>query len=152
MSRITLINHAKGAPGLRIFGLGPNLMPTNGLDKLQILLDKCTSWAKYRSKPNLRKMLKNSSIVISLWKRKELIGFGRATSDGVFRTVIWDVVVENNLQGKGYGRLIIKELVNSPLIKNSEKVYLMTTNCSDFYTQVGFKLNIKQKLLLYENK
>ena len=97
-------------------------------------------------------MLKNSSIVVSLWDKKELIGFGRATSDRVFRTVIWDVVVAKEHQGKGYGRLIIKELVNSPVIKKSEKVYLMTTNCSDFYTQVGFKINIKQKLLLYINK
>ena len=39
MKEISLINHSKGAIGLRIFGLGPNLKPTNGLNKLQKLLD-----------------------------------------------------------------------------------------------------------------
>jgi len=39
MKEISLIKHAKGALGLRVFGLGPNLQPTNGLIKLQKLLD-----------------------------------------------------------------------------------------------------------------
>jgi citrate lyase synthetase len=152
MPKFTIIRHAKGAPGLRYFGLGPRLRPANGLRKLQILLDKYTSWASNRSKTKLKKMLKNSSIIISLWNNQELIGFGRATSDGVFRTVIWDVVVVNSLQGNGFGRIIIKELINSSLIKNSEKIYLMTTNCAEFYTQVGFKINTKQKLLVHVNE
>ena len=33
MKEISLIKHAKGALGLRVFGLGPNLKPTNGLIK-----------------------------------------------------------------------------------------------------------------------
>ena len=151
MPKLTIIRHAKGAPGLRCFGLGPYLRPTNGLIKLQKFFNTYTSWATNRSKTKLKKMLKNSSIVISLWKNQELIGFGRATSDSVFRTVIWDVVIASNLQGNGFGQLIINELMNSSLIKNSEKIYLMTTNCSDFYTQVGFKINTKQKLLVYIN-
>ena len=39
MKAISLINHSKGAIGLRFFGLGPNLNPTNGLIKLQKLLE-----------------------------------------------------------------------------------------------------------------
>ena len=35
MEEVSLIKHAKGALGLRVFGLGPNLKPTNGLIKLQ---------------------------------------------------------------------------------------------------------------------
>ena len=35
MEAISLIKHSKGAMGLRFFGLGPYLIPTNGLDKLQ---------------------------------------------------------------------------------------------------------------------
>ncbi len=46
MKAISLINHSRGAMGLRFFGLGPNLKPTNGLNKLQRLLDKNTFWAK----------------------------------------------------------------------------------------------------------
>ena len=95
-------------------------------------------------------MLKNSSVIISLWEHKELIGFARATSDGIFRTVIWDVVVADNVQGNGYGRKLIKAIINSPMIKKSEKIYLMTTHRSEFYKQVGFKINRSQNLMLYE--
>ena len=95
-------------------------------------------------------MLKNSSAIVSLWENKELIGFARATSDGIFRTVIWDVVVANNVQGNGYGRKLIKAIINSPMIKKSEKIYLMTTNRSEFYKQLGFKTNTSQNLMLFE--
>ena len=40
MKEISLINHSRGALGLRFLGLGPNLKPTNGLSKLKRLLDR----------------------------------------------------------------------------------------------------------------
>jgi len=46
MKEISLIKHVKGALGLRVFGLGPNLKPTNGLIKLQKLLDSNAFWEK----------------------------------------------------------------------------------------------------------
>ena len=49
MKTVFLIKHSKGALGLRLFGLGPNLKPINGLKKLQKLLDKHTFWAKNRT-------------------------------------------------------------------------------------------------------
>ena len=49
MKKISLINHCKGAIGLRILGLGPNFKPTNGLNKLQKLLDRNAFWAKSRT-------------------------------------------------------------------------------------------------------
>ena len=39
MSPIQLVRHSPGAPGLRWFGLGPDLRPCRGLLKLQRLLD-----------------------------------------------------------------------------------------------------------------
>ena len=147
-----LIKHAPGAPGLRFFGLGPNFLPSQGLLKLQLLLNKYTFWATKRSKSELQTMLKNSSVIISVWEDKELIGFGRATSDGIFRSVIWDVVVANNVQGNGYGRKIINEIINSPMIRKSEKIYLMTTHRSEFYKQLGFETNSSQKLMTFNLK
>ena len=66
MKEISLINHSKGALGLRFFGLGPNLKPTNGLIKLQKLLDTKAFWAKNRTINDLKKCLANSDVVISL--------------------------------------------------------------------------------------
>ncbi len=150
MHEISVIKHAKGALGLRFLGLGPGMRPTQGMLKLQILLAKHAFWSTKRNKRQLQKMLAKSSVVISIWDKKRLVGFGRATSDETFRAVLWDVVVANDVQGIGLGRLLVEALLNAPEIKNVERIYLMTTNCSKFYQQMGFHISHSQKLLLIE--
>ena len=148
MSVISLIKHASTAPGLRLLGIGPKLTPTNGLEKLQSFLNENTFWARGRNKKQLCQMLTNSSVIVSLWDNYQLIGFGRATSDLVFRAVLWDIVIASDRQGLGFGKLIIDAILTDKKIKSVEKIYLMTTNCSEFYKQLGFKLNIKQSLMV----
>ena len=148
MKGISLVKHAPTAPGLRLLGIGPRLKPTNGLLKLQSFLNENAFWAKGRNKQQLCQMLFNSTVVVSLWHRNQLIGFGRATSDLVFRAVLWDVVVASDRQGLGFGKLIIEAILTNKKIKSVERIYLMTTNSSEFYKQFGFKLNNKQSLLI----
>tara|TARA_A100001388_G_scaffold130655_1_gene96783 strand:+ start:273 stop:728 length:456 start_codon:yes stop_codon:yes gene_type:complete len=150
MKEISLINHCKGAIGLRFFGLGPNLKPTNGLDKLQKLLDRNTFWAKSRNINDLKKCLANSDIVVSLWVGNEIVGFGRALTDGIYRGVLWDIVIDQNHQGKGFGTLIVKNLLSSKKLQNTKKLYLMTTNKKSFYSQFNFKEVTSQDLLICE--
>ena len=150
MKEISLINHSKGALGLRFFGLGPKLKPTNGLIKLKKLLDKNAFWAQSRTLNDLKKCLANSDVVISLWVGKEIVGFGRALTDGIYRGVLWDIVIDQNYQSKGYGKLIVKELLSSKKIKNTKKLYLMTTNQKLFYSKYDFKEVTSQDLLIRE--
>ncbi len=150
MKAISLINHSKGALGLRLFGLGPNLKPTNGLIKLQKLLANNTFWAKNRRINDLKKCLANSDVIVSIWIGNEIVGFGRALTDGIYRGVLWDVVIDQNHQGKGFGTLIIKNLLSSKKIKNTKKLYLMTTNKKLFYSQLNFKEVTSQNLLIRE--
>ena len=145
---IILIKHLKGAPGLRLFGIGPNFLPCKGLNQLKILLDKNTSWAINRTIKDLKHCLSNSDVIVSLWSNSEILGFGRALSDGTYRSVLWDIVIDHHHQGKGYGKLIVSSLLNSKRIKRSERVYLMTSNQKDFYCQVGFKEVLSQNLLI----
>ena len=148
MKEISLINHSKGALGLRFFGLGPQLKPTNGLIKLKKLLDKNAFWAQNRTLSDLKKCLANSDVVISLWVGKEIVG--RALTDGIYRGVLWDIVIDQNYQSKGYGTLILKSLLSSKKIKNTKKIYLMTTNKKLFYSQHDFKEVTSQDLLIRE--
>ena len=150
MKEISIINHSKGALGLRFFGLGPNFKPTNGLNKLQKLLDNNAFWAKNRTINDLKKCLAHSDVVISLWVGKEIVGFGRALTDGIYRGVLWDVVIDQNHQGKGFGKLIVNNLLSSKEIKNTKKIYLMTTNKKFFYSQMDFKEVTSQNLLIRE--
>ena len=80
----------------------------------------------------------------------EIVGFGRALSDGIFRGVLWDIVIDQNHQGKGYGKLIVNNLLNSNKIKNAKKIYLMTTNKQSFYSQIDFKEVTSQSLFIRE--
>ena len=150
MEEISLIKHSKGAIGLRLLGLGPNLIPTNGLNKLQKFLDANAFWAKSRTIRDLKKCLANSDVIISLWIGSEIVGFGRALTDGIYRGVLWDIVIDQNHQGKGFGSLIVKNLLCSKEIKDTKKIYLMTTNKKIFYSQFDFKEVNSQNLLIRE--
>ena len=148
MTPIKLVVHAPGAPGLRFIGLGPGLRPSRGLVKLQRLFDRHAFWARGRSFTQLRCLLAGSDAVISLWRGKRLVGFGRATSDGFSRAVLWDIVVAGDLQGNGLGRRVIEELLHAPPVVGVERVYLMTTNSAGFYKQLGFRDADPQKLMV----
>ena len=150
MKAISLVHHSKGALGLRFFGLGPNLKPNNGLNKLKKLLDNNTFWAKNRKINDLKKCLAKSDVIVSLWVGNEIVGFGRALTDGIYRGVLWDIVIDQNYQGKGFGKLIVKSLLSSKKIKNTKKLYLMTTNKKLFYSQLDFKEVKSQNLLIRE--
>ena len=129
-------------------GLGPNLRPTRGLLKLRRLLNKHAFWARGRSPRQLRQMLKGSQVIVSLWRGKRMVGFGRASSDGIYRAVLWDVVVAGDLQGRGLGRRVVEALLASPKLRKVERVYLMTTNSNGFYEQMGFDTVTSQHLLI----
>ena len=150
MNPVFLVKHSKGAIGLRLFGLGPNLKPTQGLRKIQKLLDRNAFWAKNRKINDLKKCLANSDVIVSIWSGYEPVGFGRALSDGIYRGVLWDIVIDQNHQGKGYGKMIVKNLLESKKIKHTQKIYLMTTNKKLFYSQVDFKEVSSQTLLVQE--
>ena len=150
MKEISLVHHSKGAIGLRLFGLGPHLRPNNGLNRLQKLLDKNAFWAKNRTLHDLKKCLANSDVIVSIWVGKEIVGFGRALTDGIYRGVLWDIVIDQNYQGKGFGKLIVENLLSSKKIKKTKKLYLMTTNKKLFYSQLDFKEVTSQNLLIRE--
>jgi len=97
-------------------------------------------------------MLLGSCGVVSAWQAGQLVGFGRATSDGVFRAVLWDVVVASEHQGQGLGSRIVQSLLSHPSIAEAERVYLMTTNSSGFYEKLGFKSQYGQQLLVLYRK
>jgi GNAT superfamily N-acetyltransferase len=115
---------------------------------LQRLLNKHAFWARGRSIAELQRLLAGSEAVVSLWRGKRLVGFGRATSDGFCRAVLWDVVVAGDLQGCGLGRQVVEALLDAEALRGVERVYLMTTNSAGFYRQLGFQPAVPQELLV----
>jgi ribosomal protein S18 acetylase RimI-like enzyme len=138
---VRLIRHGRGALRLR-------LLPGQ-LEQLRRLFAQHSFWAHERSRAQLAVMLRGSQAAVSAWQGSQLVGFGRATSDGVFRAVLWDVVVAAPQQGQGLGRRLVAELLRTPAVRGVERVYLMTTNSAGFYRRLGFDDTHRQHLLVW---
>ena len=122
------------------------------LGSLQALLDHHSFWARGRQRQDLVAMLRGSQAVVSAWQGPQLVGFGRASSDGVFRAVLWDVVVAGEHQGLGLGRRLVAELLDCPAVSKAERVYLMTTNSAGFYGRLGFSASHAQHLMVWHRQ
>jgi len=148
-AQLHLMRHGSGARALRL-GLGPRWLPAAAVRQLQRLLDEHSFWGQGRSLSGLRTMLQGSAAAISLWRGGQLVGFCRASSDGRYRAVLWDVVVAPELQGQGLGRRLVEALLELPQLRRVERVYLMTSNSAGFYRQLGFTSTGRQQLMLLE--
>ena len=118
------------------------------LAKLQELLKIGTFWAKERTLAGLAIAIANSKPVVTVWDSDRLIGHARATSDGIYRATIWDVVIHPDYRGTGLGRNLVQTVLAHPHIRDVEKVYLMTTNQQKFYEHIGFTANTSTTLVL----
>ena len=152
MRQIRIIKHGFGAPLFRSFGLGPSFTPVRAIKQLKELLHKNSTWAKDRKVSDLREMISKSNSIVTMWDKRKLIGFGRRTSDSIYRAVLWDVLIEQKYQKQGLGMQLIESLLSCKSIRKVEKVYLMTTNCENFYKNYDFKTNTSQVLMFREAK
>ena len=119
------------------------------LNQLQALFKLGAFWAKERSIDDLRIAIENSEPVISLWDGQKLIGFARATSDGIYRATIWDVVIHPDYRGAGLGSKLVETVLSHPRMNRVERVYLMTTHQQRFYEKIGFEPNSTTTMVLY---
>ena len=111
------------------------------LHQLQALLNKSAFWAIGRQIEDLKIAIDRSEPVVSAWDEEKLIGFARATSDGVYRATIFDVVVDPDYRRLGLGRKLVETVLRHSCMERVEKIYLMTTNQQSFYERLGFVLN-----------
>jgi aralkylamine N-acetyltransferase len=88
--------------------------------------------------PNvLEQLFRNSQAQCFAYVESRLIGAGRAISDRVSWTVIFDVVVDPDYQGKGCGRAIVESLVQQA---GASHVLLHSVpGKEEFYGAMGFR-------------
>jgi len=119
------------------------------IPQIQALFRLAAFWAKDRSAEDLAIAIRHSNPVVTVWDGEQLIGFARATSDGIFRATIWDVVVHPDYQGAGLGRKLVETVLMHPHVNRVERVYLMTTNQQRFYERIGFEENQTTTMVLF---
>ncbi len=121
------------------------------LEQLHKLLQIGAFWAKDRSIEGLSIAIANSNPVVTVWDQSLLIGFARATSDGIYRAAIWDVVIHPDYRGCGLGVKLVETVLTHPQVSKVERVYLTTTNQQSFYERIGFQRNDTTTMVLYNN-
>lgn len=119
------------------------------LYQIQQLLNVSAFWAKGRSIEDLGIAIANSDPVITVWDRERLIGFARATSDGIYRATIWDVAIDPEFRSVGLGSKLVETVLSHPRMNRVERVYLMTTHKQRFYERIGFQANSTTTMVLY---
>lgn len=80
---------------------------------------------------------KNSTLVISAWKNDSLIGVVRVLSDKVIRSVIYDLLVDPEYQGRGIGCELIKRCIEH--FPESEWLVQTEETRAGYYEKLGFK-------------
>ncbi|MBF2090353.1 MAG: GNAT family N-acetyltransferase [Synechococcales cyanobacterium K44_A2020_017] len=133
-------------------GQGHALVQDLDLQQVQTLFRRTAFWAKDRSVDEWAIALANSRPIATLWDSDRLIGFARATSDGIYRATIWDVVVHGDYQGAGLGRKLVETVLTHPHVNRVERVYLMTTHQQQFYERIGFAENQTTTMVLHNQR
>ncbi len=86
-------------------------------------------------------MLRGSTVAIGAFENEELIGMGRAISDGVSDAYIQDVVVLKKCRGGGVGKKIVEEIIRRLQKRGIDWIGLISTPGSEgFYRTMNFEV------------
>lgn len=94
-----------------------------------------------RDPEKIRIALENtdSLLWVEYQKTQKPVAFARATGDGVFNAIIWDVVVDPSFQGIGLGKAVMERLIEELLGKGICNIALYSEpRVLGFYRPLGF--------------
>ncbi len=77
-----------------------------------------------------------SHSTVFIFEKSQLIGFGRAISDGEYQGAIYDVAVLPEAQGKGIGKIIIQTILDQ--LPGCNIILYATPGMEGFYKKLGF--------------
>lgn len=94
-----------------------------------------------------KEVFERSYAVVFLFDKEELIGFGRAISDGICQAAIYNIALDERYHGKGLGRKIINELIEQ--VKQCNIILYTHPKTIEFYEKLGF-LKMKTGMAMYK--
>ncbi|PSL40322.1 acetyltransferase (GNAT) family protein [Planomicrobium soli] len=105
-------------------------------------LFETTGWnAKYNFTPdNLAKAVRNSYFMVCAYSGAQLIGTGRIISDGIYQTLIADMIVHPDYQQQGIGSEILTMLIAKCQRDGMKQIQLASAKGKiGFYKKYGFE-------------
>ena len=98
-------------------------------------------WSADRSPEDVRRLLAGPHPVFAVAERESgrLVAFARALTDGVYKAMVFDVIVHPDHQGAGLGQRIMEDLLAHPDIARARHVELYCLpEIEPFYARWGF--------------
>ena len=94
-----------------------------------------------------QKSFENSQVTVFIRREGQLIGFGRAISDGVFQAAIYDIAVIPEYQSRGIGTIIVKTIMDR--LSNCNFILYAALGKEGFYQKLGFR-KMKTGMALFQ--
>ena len=117
------------------------------------LLRDSVDWKKV-STHELKVALDNSMYVIGVYENDTLVAMGRMVGDKVFKSLLTDIIVRPNYQKKGYGKIVVTNLLKLAQ-ENMQEGELMcieaapTSGNIPFYVKCGMKYKPEEQEGVY---
>jgi ribosomal protein S18 acetylase RimI-like enzyme len=100
-------------------------------------------------KPDIhRKAFEASHTTLFVYRGAQLIGFGRAISDGFYQAAIYDVAVLPEFQRKGIGTIIIKKILER--LSGCNVILYASPGKEAFYETLGLR-KMKTGMALFKH-
>ena len=84
-----------------------------------------------------KKAFEASHATVFIYHADQLIGFGRAISDGAYQAAVYDCAVLPEFQGKGIGKIIMNNILSS--IPHINVILYASPGKEGFYQTHGFR-------------
>ena len=95
-------------------------------------------WAEGRTLEQVKISIKNS-LCWGVYLNDEQIGFARVLTDGSVVAYLMDVFITEKHRGKGYSKMLLKEILANKDLQAVGKWVLATKDAHNLYKQFGFE-------------
>lgn len=94
-------------------------------------------WANGRSFDTVKRSIENS-LCFAVYLSNKQIGFARVVTDFAVFAWLLDVFILSGFRGKGYGKQLMKTIMNHGKLQNIHRWGLGTDDAHNLYAQYGF--------------
>jgi len=94
-----------------------------------------------------QKVFEQSYAVVFIFDKEQVVGFGRAISDGVCQAALYNIALDEKYHGKGLGKEIINQLIMQ--VKQCNIILYTHPNTVGLYENLGFR-KMKTGMAMYQ--
>jgi GNAT superfamily N-acetyltransferase len=102
-------------------------------------------WTKGRQKADVETLIRNAGPIFAFIDplNEELVAFARAMTDGVYKAMIFDIIVKDTWRNTGLGRLLMEAVMTDPVLScvKHRELYCLA-EMVPFYEKWGFTANL----------